>query len=77
MKNKIKKIIFNIAGYKANNKTNIDLVQKGILDSFSLLMLITELEKTFKIKINLKKLNTEKLRTIDKLENLVKTMKKS
>jgi acyl carrier protein len=72
MKNRIKLIIKNtISGnIKFNNKT--DLIKKGYLDSFGIMVLISALEKEFKIKISLAKINIDSIASVNKIEKLIK-----
>tara|TARA_B100000242_G_scaffold293763_1_gene272960 strand:+ start:344 stop:583 length:240 start_codon:yes stop_codon:yes gene_type:complete len=53
------------------------LISEGILDSFNILILITNLERIFKIKINLKKLNIKNFETVQSISKLVKKIKKN
>ena len=66
---KINSIIRNLFGKKINDDD--DLIKKNILDSFNFLVLVTELEKKFKIKINLKNQNIRSFSTINKIHKFI------
>jgi acyl carrier protein len=66
---KINSIIRNLFGKKINDDD--DLIKKNILDSFNFLVLVTELEKQFKIKINLKNQNIRSFSTINKIHKFI------
>ena len=72
MENKIKKIIRKTISRKINFKKDIDLIQSGFLDSFSVLLLIANLEKEFKIKISLKNFDIKSISTIKQIVRLIK-----
>ena len=72
MENKIKKIIRKTISRKINFKKDIDLIQSGFLDSFSVLVLIANLEKEFKIKISLKNFDIKSISTIKQIVKLIK-----
>ena len=74
MENKIKKIIQKTISGKKNLKKDVDLIKSGFLDSFSLLILIADLEKEFKIKISLKNFNIKSISTIKQIEKLIKKL---
>jgi acyl carrier protein len=76
MKSKIKIILKEILpkGIIIYDKT--DLIKRGYLDSFSLMVLITSLEKKFKVKISLAKININYLSSIDKIEKYIKKINK-
>jgi len=73
---KIKKEVLKIV-------PNVDLKKKqkfitdGLLDSFNLLILVSNLEKEFKIRINLKNFDVKNLDSINSIENLIKKYKKN
>jgi len=77
MENRIKKIIKKIINKKKNYLSNENLISNGVLDSFNILVLITELEKEFKIKIPLEKFDINSLNTIAKISNYIKNKNKS
>jgi|TARA_B110000046_G_C13004034_1_gene403500 acyl carrier protein len=72
MENKIKEIIKKTISRKINFKKDIDLIQSGFLDSFSVLVLIANLEKEFKIKISLKNFDIKSISTIKQIVKLIK-----
>jgi|TARA_B110000305_G_C19017301_1_gene437699 acyl carrier protein len=72
MENKIKKIIQKTISGEINFKKDIDLIQSGFLDSFSVLVLIANLEKEFKIKISLKNFDIKSISTIKQIVKLIK-----
>lgn len=72
MENKIKEIIKKTISKKINFKKDIDLIQSGFLDSFSVLVLIANLEKEFKIKISLKNFDIKSISTIKQIVKLIK-----
>ena len=72
MENKIKKIIRKTISRKIDFKKDIDLIQSGFLDSFSVLLLIANLEKEFKIKISLKNFDIKSISTIKQIVRLIK-----
>ena len=72
MENKIKEIIKKTISRKINFKKDIDLIQSGFLDSFSVLVLIANLEKEFKIKISLKNFDIKSITTIKQIVKLSK-----
>jgi acyl carrier protein len=72
MENKIKEIIQKTIFRKINFKKDIDLIQSGFLDSFSVLVLIANLEKEFKIKISLKNFDIKSISTIKQIVKLIK-----
>ncbi len=74
MENKIKKIIQKTISGKKNFKKDVDLIKSGFLDSFSVLILIADLEKEFKIKIPLKNFNIKSISTIKQIEKLIKKL---
>ena len=69
IKKKINSIILNLFGNKLND--NEDLIKKNILDSFNFLILVSELERKFKIKINLKNQNIKSFSTINKIQKYI------
>ena len=72
MEDKIKKIIQKTISKKLSLKKDLNLIQSGFLDSFSILILIANLEKEFKIKISLKNFDIKNISTINKIMKLIK-----
>ena len=55
---------------------NVSLLEKGYLDSFGVIEMITFIEKNWKIKINDSDLTTEKMGSINKMISLIYNKKK-
>tara|TARA_E500000178_G_scaffold267163_1_gene264592 strand:- start:12185 stop:12427 length:243 start_codon:yes stop_codon:yes gene_type:complete len=70
-----KEILKILPNFKFNKKYR--LVSDGYLDSFNILILISSLEKTFNIKINLKNFDIKNLEDLIKIEKLIKKLKKN
>ena len=68
MEDKIKKIIQKTISKKINFKKDMDL------DSFSILILIANLEKEFKIKISLRNFDIKSISTIKQIIKLIKKL---
>ena len=69
---KIIKILKSII--KKNNidfKKNKKLVTNGYLDSFSVLLLISKIEQTFKIKIKLEKFDINLFNSVSSIKKLI------
>lgn len=76
MKNKIIDIIENVTGYKdLRNNMEIDLLESEILDSMAFIELISCLEEEFDIEIQPTTVNPNIWRSIDKIIELVETLK--
>lgn len=69
---KIIKIIESITKTDKNLLKSTDLVAQEILDSFSIIILISKLEKEFKIKINMEKFEIKNLKTIKSILLFIK-----
>tara|TARA_B110000858_G_C17688643_1_gene420179 strand:+ start:422 stop:652 length:231 start_codon:yes stop_codon:yes gene_type:complete len=76
MKSKIKSILKKTLSKSAKFNDKTDLIKKNYLDSFSLMVLITSLEKEFKIKIELAKVDINSLSSINKIEKYIKKVNK-
>ena len=63
----LKSIIKNNVDFKKNKK----LVTDGYLDSFSVLLLISKIEQTFKIKIKLNKFNINLFNSVSSIKKLI------
>jgi len=74
-KQKIKNIINNIIPKKINLNDNKDLISNEILDSLSIMLLISEIEKEFKIKVNMSKFRLDNFRNIKSIEKFIKNHK--
>ncbi len=71
MEKEIKKILININSDCKKIDYNTDLINNGLIDSLGFLILISELEKNFKKKINTKKFNTSEFRSIRKIKSIL------
>tara|TARA_B100001063_G_C16336030_1_gene344489 strand:- start:178 stop:408 length:231 start_codon:yes stop_codon:yes gene_type:complete len=71
IKQKIKNIINNIIPKKINITDNKDLISNEILDSLSIMLLISEIEKEFNIKINMSKFSLDHFRNIKNIEKFI------
>ena len=69
---KIKKILININKDCRKISKNTDLINEGLIDSIGFMILISELEKNFKLKINLKKNDISDFRSIKNISNILK-----
>ena len=76
-KNEIIKIIQRISGKKINVSLNENLLSNQILDSLSIMLLISEIEKKLKKKINMKKFKIDDLKSINKIDKFFKSEKNS
>ena len=76
-KNEIIKIIQRISGKKINVSLNENLLSNQILDSLSIMLLISEIEKKLKKKINMKKFKIDNLKSINKVDKFFKSEKNS
>jgi acyl carrier protein len=72
MEEKIKKIVQTTISKKISLKKDLNLIQSGFLDSFSILILIANLEKEFKIKISLKNFDIKNISTVNQILKLIK-----
>lgn len=68
---KIKKILININKDCRKISKNTDLINEGLIDSIGFMILISELEKNFKLKINLKKNDISDFRSIKNISNIL------
>lgn len=71
MEKEIKKILININSDCKKIDYNTDLINNGLIDLLGFLILISELEKKFKKKINTKKFNTSEFRSIRKIKSIL------
>ena len=72
IKQKIKNILNNIIPKKINLNDNKDLISNEILDSLSIMLLISEIEKEFRIKINMSKFRLDHFRNIKNIDKFIK-----
>ena len=75
IKQKLKMIIKKIVPKKIQFSDKKDLISNEVLDSLSIMLLITEIEKEFKIKINLSKFKLEYFRNIKNIAKFIKNHK--
>jgi acyl carrier protein len=72
IKLEVNKILLKKLKIEKKLDSNTNLISNGFLDSFNILHLILELEKNFKLKINLKKFNIKNFETKKKIISFVK-----
>ena len=72
MKEKIVKILTDIRPEFDFNQENINFIEEGMLDSFDLVTLVSELDETFGVSINGVDIVPENFSSVDKIESLVK-----
>ena len=72
IENEIKKILVKINPDCKKITPNTDLIAGGFIDSFGFLILVSELEKSFKKKINTIKYNTSEFRSINTIKKIIK-----
>ena len=75
IKNKIIKI-FNKKLKISKKNLQGNLFENNVLDSFSFIEMISELEKEFKLKINLKKISIQNFQTFDQIIKFIKNNEK-
>lgn len=68
---KIIKILETVVKKKINYKKQKKLVSDGLLDSFSILLLISKIEQTFKITIKLEKFDINCFNSITSIKKLI------
>ncbi len=68
---KIIKILETVVKKKINFKKQKKLVSDGFLDSFSILLLISKIEQTFKITIKLEKFDINCFNSIKLIKELI------
>jgi D-alanine--poly(phosphoribitol) ligase subunit 2 len=68
---KIIKILETVVKKKINFKKQKKLVSDGLLDSFSILLLISKIEQTFKITIKLEKFDINCFNSITSIKKLI------
>ena len=72
MKEKIIKILTDIRPEFDFNREDVNLIEEGMLDSFDLVALVSELEETFGITIEGVDVVPENFSSVDKIENLLR-----
>jgi len=71
-----KNILKIIKKMKHDDKINLEtnLISRGLLDSFDIIILVSQIEKKFKIKISGDKINLKNFLNINKISKLVKNV---
>ena len=77
IKARLKKIIFKLNKKKTIITDSKDLVSSQILDSLSIMMLISEIEKQFKIKVKMSKFSINDFKSVNTIEKYIKSNKKN
>tara|TARA_B100002051_G_scaffold194750_1_gene184692 strand:+ start:321 stop:563 length:243 start_codon:yes stop_codon:yes gene_type:complete len=72
IKARLKKIIFKLSKKKTIITDSKDLVSSQILDSLSIMMLISEIEKQFKIKVKMSKFSINDFKSVNTIEKYIK-----
>jgi D-alanine--poly(phosphoribitol) ligase subunit 2 len=75
MQSKITEIIAKVAKKPVNIGTDESLFESGLLDSFALTDLVSELESEFQISVPDSDLNPRKFDTIDKINDYIAARK--
>ena len=75
IKENIENIIKEISGKETINE-NSSLISSGLLDSFSIMILISKIETEFGIKIEMDKYELKDLDTINKICEIINNIKK-
>lgn len=71
----IKKILKDSLPKNCKYKKNTNLILEGLLDSFAVIFLISNIEKKLKIKINLEKFNMKNFSSEEKIVSYLKKIK--
>lgn len=77
IKSQLKKIIKKISNKKISISDDKDLIASQVLDSLSIMILISEIEKQFKIKIKMSKFSINNCRNINNLVKFIKINEKN
>lgn len=72
MKEQIIKILTDIRPEFDFNQDGVNFIEEGMLDSFDLVTLVSELAETFDISINGIDIIPENFSSVDKIESLLK-----
>ena len=72
MQEKIIQILTDIRPEFDFNQENINFIEEGMLDSFDLVMLVSELDETFGVSITGVDIVPENFSSVDKIESLLK-----
>jgi len=73
MQEKIIKILTDIRPEFDFNQKDVNFIEEGMLDSFDLVTLISELDETFGISITGVDIVPENFSSVEKIENLLKS----
>jgi len=73
MKEKIVQILTDIRPEFDFNREDVNFIEEGMLDSFDLVTLISELDATFGISINGVDIVPENFSSVDKIERLLQS----
>ena len=72
MRNRILKVILeHIKNDDLSNNCDVDLFELGILDSFDIIAILSEIDKHFNIKISPVHLKKEEISTLNKLLDVI------
>ena len=71
MDKELEKILKNIIKKKINYKLNNKLVADGYLDSFSIILLVSQLEQSFKVKIKLSNININVFNSLKSIKKML------
>ena len=77
IKSQLKKIIKKISNKKISISDDKDLIASQVLDSLSIMILISEIEKQFKIKIKMSKFSINDCRNINNFVKFIKINEKN
>ena len=72
IKNKIEKLLLSTLPPNTDLKREKKLITNGFLDSFSILVLIANIEQEFKIKIDMEKFTTRNFESMKSIEQYIK-----
>ena len=73
MKQKIISIIKEINPYEEFDE-GTDLIEEGILDSLSVMILLSELERKFGIKVDMEKIEIENIKSVIEIEKYIDSL---
>ena len=70
-------LIQKVSGKKIKLKFDQDLISTQVLDSLSIMLLLSEIEKKINKKINMKKFKIDNFRNLKKIEKFINNEKNS
>ena len=70
-------LIQKVSGKKIKLKFDQDLISTQVLDSLSVMLLLSEIEKKINKKINMKKFKIDNFRNLKKIEKFINNEKNS